>query len=134
MFSKILIAIDGSENSKRAAEKAASLAKLSGAEVTLLSVGYIPPMYKSDLGPELIDLLIEDAEKALNSVKSLFEKYEAKILRDIRPSEAICQEAEKGYDLIVMGSRGLGKPQAHTLGSVSEEVLHNAPCSVLIVK
>lgn len=134
MFSKILVAIDGSENSKRAVERAASLAKFSTTKVTLLSVVYIPPMYRSDLGPELVEILIEDAKKALDSVKPLFEKYETKIVKDIRPSEAICQEAGKGYDLIVMGSRGLGKPEAHTLGSVSDEVLHSAPCSVLIVK
>ena len=134
MFSKILVAIDGSENSRRAAEVSASLEELSKSKVTLLSVIYIPPMYRSDLGPELVDLLIEDAKKALDSVKPLFEKCETKIVRNIRPSEAICKEAEKEYDLIIMGSRGLGKPDVHTLGSVSDEVLHNAPCSVLIVK
>ena len=50
------------------------------------------------------------------------------------PKEAIVEEAEQwGADLIVMGSHGYGFWQRALLGSVSESVVHHAPCSVLVV-
>jgi nucleotide-binding universal stress UspA family protein len=50
------------------------------------------------------------------------------------PSDVIVEIAEKGnYDLIIVGSRGLGKVKRFLLGSVSDDVSHKAKCSVLIV-
>jgi nucleotide-binding universal stress UspA family protein len=41
---------------------------------------------------------------------------------------------EGDFDLIVMGARGMSKIRELLLGSVSEGVVRNAPCNVLIVK
>ncbi|KAI3443365.1 hypothetical protein Pfo_000030 [Paulownia fortunei] len=51
------------------------------------------------------------------------------------PKEMICDVAEQMHvDLIVMGSRGLGKIKRTFMGSVSDYVTHHAKCPVLVVK
>lgn len=57
------------------------------------------------------------------------------VVRRGSPADEIVRYAEeKGTGLIVMGSRGWGEMHAVLLGSVSERVLHSAPCPVLIVR
>ncbi len=57
------------------------------------------------------------------------------VVRRGSPADEIVQCAgEHGVGLIVMGSRGWGEMHAVLLGSVSERVLHTAPCPVLIVR
>jgi len=52
-----------------------------------------------------------------------------------RPSDKIIETAEKGnFDIIIMGSRGLGGIKEFFLGSVSDRVADEAACPVLIVK
>ena len=50
------------------------------------------------------------------------------------PEKILAEVREKGIDLVVMGSRGRGSLQRLLLGSTSEQVLREAPCSVLIVR
>jgi nucleotide-binding universal stress UspA family protein len=51
------------------------------------------------------------------------------------PAQAIVEEAEKwGADLIIMGSHGYGFWKRALLGSVSNAVVHHAPCSVLVIR
>lgn len=52
-----------------------------------------------------------------------------------RPAdEILAATSEKDVDLVVVGARGLGLVKRLLLGSVSERVLHEAECSVLVVK
>ena len=52
-----------------------------------------------------------------------------------RPADKIVELAkEEGFDLIVLGSRGLGNIKEFFLGGVSDRVADEAPCPVLIVK
>ena len=51
------------------------------------------------------------------------------------PADVIVQEAEEsGADLIVVGTRGLGATRRAFMGSVSTNVVHHAPCDVLVVR
>ena len=51
------------------------------------------------------------------------------------PAEEICKKVEAGgFDLLVMGSRGLGQIKGYLMGSVSNRVCRHANCPVLIVR
>jgi nucleotide-binding universal stress UspA family protein len=141
MFQKILVATDGSDNALRAARQAAEILKLQPhpAEVMVLCAAYVPSMYRDDLGKEMMESFLEDARQALRFTKQVFEKAKlpcgTKMIQDRHPADAILEEAcGGGYDLIVMGSRGLSKRDSRKLGSVSQEVADRAVCSVLLVR
>jgi len=139
MFQKILVATDGSDNALRAARQAAQMVKKLPAQVTILSAAYVPAMYRGDLGEEAVEGILEDARQALRFAKEVFQEEKVtcstKLIQDKHPVDAILDEAQTGgYDLIVIGSRGLGKREVKRLGSVSQEVAGRAPCSVLLVR
>jgi nucleotide-binding universal stress UspA family protein len=57
------------------------------------------------------------------------------VIREGKPAAEIIRfAAEKKADLIVIGSRGKGGLERLLLGSVADEVVRTAPCSVLVVK
>jgi len=146
LFKKILAALDGSKAANNALNFALELAEATSAELELLTV--VPPVF---LPSHSIHVLkseaIADCAKALDvtfrgvlskaqreaknrrselKVSTRFEKGE--------PAEKIVEVAERGnFDIIVMGSRGLGGRVA-ALGSVSSRVADNASCPVVIVK
>jgi nucleotide-binding universal stress UspA family protein len=138
MYSKILLATDGSGNAIRAAEHAAELTEKFGAQTTLVTAVYIPPMYSSDIaGVE--DAFLEEATRILESTRKIFTtrslECTTKLLRWVHPVEGISSEAgEGGYDLVVLGRTGLADKPGNVLGSVSGGVLREAPCAVLIVR
>ena len=135
---KILVPIDGSEWSTRALLKARELAEAFQAELTILtvidSIRYLDMDYKFDVVRDGIDL----SKQLLEQSKSMFDGYAGKVetahtTGDV--AEEIIRFAEKGnFDLIVMGSRGLGIFSRTILGSVSHKVLQHAKMTVMIVK
>jgi len=139
MFSKILVATDGSENALRAAREATQLVKNFPAKATLMCVAYVPATYRDDIGPELSESFLDDARQALRFTEKVFAEerlsYQTKLVQDVHPADAILEEAQAGsYDLIVLGSRGLSEREVKRLGSVSQEVVRRAECSVLLVR
>lgn len=138
MYSRILLATDGSENAIRAAEHAAELTKRFEAQTTLFTVVYVPPMYSGDIAG-IEEVLLRDGSRILEDTRRVFTRRDAscsiKMVRWVHPVEAICKEATEGkYDLIILGRRGLDERKKGVLGSVSDGVLRAAPCAVLIVK
>jgi len=139
MFKKILVATDGSENAARACVETGRIAKAMDSEVTVAHVVYIPPMYRYDVGPGIERTLIEDGERILEDSKREVGasgiQARTKLIREGNPAERIVEEAEAGsYDLIVVGSGGLGRASALELGSVSAGVSRLSRCSLLIVR
>lgn len=139
MYSKILVATDGSDNALRAAKTAAELARAWKAELTVICVAYIPAMYESDLGSESRETFIEDWRRALEATKKVFERegvvVKAKLAREGKPAEVICKEAEEGgYDLVVVGGKGLDDARGRALGSVSDRIVDGVHCAVLVAK
>jgi nucleotide-binding universal stress UspA family protein len=144
MFHKILIPTDGSPYAIRAAEVAADLARQDGAEVTLLLASDFQSIRTSP-APDGVKQTIEQALREANAVAlaqtaaPLAQAGVQTATREIEgaPAAVISREAADGrYDLIVMGSRGLGLPaeQRDFLGSVTERVLRMVTCPVLTVK
>lgn len=133
---KILLATDGSTNSFKAAEKAAGLAGPLQAEVTVISV--IKDIPISTLPEEIYKAIKDNTQEMLEKTKEFLKEkgVEAEVLSyQGDPGNVICEVAEKGaYDLIVMGSSGLGSIEEFFLGTVSNKVVHRAKTSVLIVK
>lgn len=139
MFKKILVATDGSEDATRACREAGRIGKALGSEVTVIHVVYIPPMYRDDVGPAIEETLVEDGKRILENGKKEIDasgvKAKTKLVREGSPAERIVEEAAAGgYDLVVIGSSGLGRAAPLELGSVSAGVSHSSRCSLLIVR
>jgi nucleotide-binding universal stress UspA family protein len=136
-MNKILVPVDGSDQSCKAARWAAQM----GDSVTLLHV------YVMD-GPTTMGLAHRSKEEILAVEEShaapIFESARV-AMGDIEPEDTIIatgsagQEIvfharDGGFDHIIVGSRGLSKLRELLLGSVSEHVLHHAHCPVTVVR
>jgi nucleotide-binding universal stress UspA family protein len=141
LIRRLLVPVDGSPASVRAAALAADLARAIGGEATLLHVydrGGITALGLEALSAE------EAEEEKLRLAGDVFEGAlapfrERGLAADRRvvlglAAEEICGVARSGsYDLIVIGSRGASGRHFFT-GSVSERVLQYAPCPVTVVR
>jgi len=139
MYKKILLATDGSEHSKRAAENAIHIATCT--EGSKIEVVYVvdADRAKSDVLSNWNSVDVNDSRK--QRMKDVEEKakeagvsYEIKVLHG-EPGPAIVEYVNKNQiDVVVIGSRGLSGIQEFVLGSVSHKVAKRANCPVLIVK
>ena len=141
MLKNILVAFDGSEQSRRAFDFALEMSRYcTGAlpEITVLSVAQPP----EPIDIVEMDAIIESATQHYEEhFKGLREKAKAEsveIMTDIvvgHPAEQIVKyAAEQKSDMIVVGQRGKSKIESWLLGSVSKRVSSYAPCTVTIVK
>ena len=139
---KILVAVDGSEYSKKALLKAKEIATVMGSEVAILNV--VGP-YKKDMYIDNIELdeaiggiALKVSNDILKSSKEIFADFNGVVTTSHvsgDPAEKIINMAEEGnFDLVIMGSRGSGLFTRTLLGSVSNKVVHHVNTSVLIVK
>lgn len=142
MYSKILVGVDWSEASLKAARRAALLAKTLNAELTLITVVPPPTALLGELmTPELVDTtpLVDASRGRLEKLsKELSEEYGvASIYIDVvvgEPSDSIVDYAlENGYNLIVLGKRRLSSLERFILGSITKKVVEKSPIDVLII-
>lgn len=150
MIKKILVPVDGSECSMRAAEFAAELVSLSPASgAVIYAVDRMPLRFlemdihwvASDFNEKarhIGEVFAEVREKNLQKAASAFADRGLDVVYDHdfgNPAEKIADYARRyDFDLIVMGTRGLSAVQELFLGSVSHKVLQLAPCPVVLVK
>ena len=142
----MLVALDGSKASNNALAFALGLAGATSSNIELLTI--VPPVFLPSysiyvLKSEAIAACAKELEISFRGVLS-------KAQEDVRkrkpafkvstrfekgePADKIVEVAERGgFDLIVMGSRGLGG-RVSALGSVSSKVVDKSSCPVLIVK
>ncbi len=140
---KILLAVDGSDNSYEAVHALKYFAKAE--QLTLLHALNVPrpayPMMVPEVAGELYRSLEqsmrEDGERLLDRTQSLLPPHAGpttKLLQLGSPAEVIVTTTEsKKVDLIIMGARGLGPIKERLIGSVSHRILTLAPCATLIV-
>ena len=138
MFKKILVATDGSDNAMRAAEVGRDIASCIGSEVTLVYAAYVPAMYADDLRTEIREGLRDDGRRILDTAASLFKGSGIEPLRELlfdeKAEDGILRLVqERGYDLVIVGSRGLDATGRKALGSTSMRVVEQATCPVLVV-
>jgi len=154
MFNNILVAVDGSDHSKKALNHALELAKKFDGKITLIHVfsGVVPlatavetpptptltPPASTALAEEIVEETKRRGKRILDEAERVVEEHGIlvdKVLREGDAVKEIVAVAQEGkFDLIVMGHRGISKLKELFLGSVSEGVSHKAPCPVLIVK
>jgi nucleotide-binding universal stress UspA family protein len=140
MFRSILVAVDGSPAARAALMQAIDLARTEGGRLTLISVAS-PPRWQVAAGPYYVPLtddeLERDARETLDRAESLVPEGVpvSTALRRGRVAEEILKRVEAGeHDLVVVGSRGLGRAGSFLLGSVSRAVLAGSPVPVLIAR
>jgi nucleotide-binding universal stress UspA family protein len=139
---KILVPVDGSEDSKKALDKAYELGTLKNSEILILTVVNSqrdnPYIVDQDYTSELSRKNVELGEKLLEEVKIKFADYPGEVktrLRNGDVAEIIIDIAEdEGFNVIVMGRRGTNISTRSLLGSVSNKVINYANTSVLVVK
>jgi nucleotide-binding universal stress UspA family protein len=146
-YKKILVAVDGSENSKKAARVAIWLSSLSRATLVVLAVVQLPLLLDQGI-PAGSSIGIGDY---LTQMKKYFEKVVAEVAQEAMQAgiqveqvvldgatsvvQSITEYAEKNdVGLIVVGTRGLGGFKKLVLGSVSSGLVNHASCSVLVVR
>jgi nucleotide-binding universal stress UspA family protein len=141
-FRNILVPVDGSASSKLAVEQAIALSRITGAKLTLLHVVHADGLVGLGLtelvthGFEQLDAAVHDKVFApFDEALAELDKKPAYLIVQGHPAQDICDIAEKEkFDLVVLGSRGMSTMRSVLLGSVSNRVIHDCWCPVLVVK
>ena len=138
MMKNILVPVDGSEGADRAIEKAVMLAQTCGAKLNFL---YVANINQLAINAVLSDAILDSVTKAGDVILDrALEMVPAGVAKESfsdtgSPAVVILDFAETNdIDLIVMGSRGLGVVKGVLLGSVSQYVVEQSKCPVLVVK
>ncbi len=141
---KVLLPIDGSETSLKAAKYAVRIAKQESAQIICIhAIG--TPAYMSKYNyPPLVSSFYEEARKAaeewFEKVREIAKKEGVDVETDTLPevvsvTDAILSYAEDNkVDIIVIGTRGRTALKRFLLGSVANGVVSHAHCPVLVVR
>jgi len=146
---KVILATDGTKQSEAAIEITKTLNLYEGDEIRVISVmdmalplsidlyaGYLPST------DEIESAAKDNADKILKTtgdkLKEFFADRNVSVVTELlngSPESRIVEKAEEiNADLIIVGSHGYNRWERLLLGSVSDSVIHHAPCSVLVVR
>ncbi|MBV8169626.1 MAG: universal stress protein [Alphaproteobacteria bacterium] len=140
MFTKFLLAFDGTREGREALHEASALASKLGASVHLVSVVDLKPIVGME-GSTFASRLVEDEEaemrKALDEgvaeLRRTGLQVEATLSEAVNTAQDLAALARKiGADLIVLGHRDQGALARLWNGSVGQQLIAHAPCSVLV--
>jgi nucleotide-binding universal stress UspA family protein len=141
LFSKVLVPVDGSDNSHRALDAALLLSEKLGAKVTAVHVMEdIPVLHiqSEKLLRELLDAYKKQSQLILSKCSGIATRkglsINTKLLQGNAGSTILDFCEKEKYDIIIMGSRGRGKFKELVLGSVSSKVIHHSSCPVMIIR
>lgn len=149
LYKKVLFATDGSEISKRAAEKIVELHKNWKCQVVvfnslvhqvihdmmLISSTGVNSYYTSEYVNEE-----KDVYRILRETKRFFEAagipVEARLVREYEPDDYIIKSVvDENFDLVVLGVKGVHSMLKEiNIGSVTQKVMKHVSCDVLVVK
>ncbi|MBU9672324.1 universal stress protein [Planococcus sp. CP5-4] len=139
MYQHVLVAIDGSDHSKRAAQHAIQLVEGTPlAQVTIVcAVDYGKSERESNRGLTS-EQIATAAREHMAPFEDIFHQAEVRVKSVIvhgAPGPAIVSHAnEHPYDIVIIGSRGLNPVQEFVLGSVSHKVAKRVKAPVLVIK
>lgn len=141
MFTNILVPVDGSDNSYRALDAALILSEKLGSNITVIHVMEQFPI--THIGSEkLLSEVLEAYKKENQDILSKCTEIAIQkgltiktLLLEGNPASVILDYSKKEkFDLLIMGSRGLGKFKELILGSVSGKIVHHSPCAVMLIR
>ena len=136
-YKKILVAVDGSEQSEAAFHEAVAIAKRNNAELTIITsvdVSAIP------LSPLMVR---EVTSKLLKEARDMIDDFthdeselpiEKRVTVGVAKHGIISYAEHEDIDLIVMGATGKGAIERALVGSTTAYVVNHAPCNVLVVR
>lgn len=145
---RVVLGVDGSDGAARAAEwlrrfplpldselrLVAILANLH--DIARMHLVVTPPL--AERSTPFDEWLREQSQKHLSAAAAVFAEMGTRVVTEVRsgdPAQGLIDVAEdEGADLVVVGYHGLGAVERRLLGSVSQEVLSHAACSVLVVR
>ena len=142
-FTKILTAIDFSENSECAFDYALTLATQFGAELTIIHVinepvdlrgFYVPHISFEQLEKEIEESAVKMMETFCSSKMGTFSNCKTDIVTGIPCDEIIAAAARIDASLIVLGTHGRTGIDRILFGSTAERVVRSATCPVLTVR
>jgi nucleotide-binding universal stress UspA family protein len=139
---RIVVGVDGSDQSIDAAQVAASLARARGADLVIVTVVRPPegwwgvvgsPPTAEALGDALSDAQQQVLDTTIEAVD--LDGIEYDTVEEIgEPAQRLIEVCERlDADLLVVGRRGAGFLRRMVVGSVASHVVNEAPCPVLIV-
>lgn len=148
MFKNILVPLDGSALSERALAPALTIGEQDGGQVTLMrtpvvEVALVPTVeFLGNYSLRGLDQAVEKARQDARDYLGNLERVHARPNLRLRteivegdPAEAILSvAASKNIDLIVMSTHGYSGITRWIMGSVTERILTNAPCPVLVIR
>jgi nucleotide-binding universal stress UspA family protein len=140
LFTNILVPVDGSDNSYRALDAALLLSEKLGSNITVVHVMEQVPITHIE-SEKLLSELLEAYKKENQDILSKCSEIATqkgltiKTLLQGNPASVILDYSKKEkFDLLIMGSRGMGKFKELILGSVSSKIVHHSPCAVLLIR
>lgn len=138
-MNKILVGFDGSPSSQKALEHAKSLSFKLNASVTVLTIVRLPDFSSSV--DEVSEVMDEAERRIVPMHKEIAEsaRKEGVALQTLiihgHPVEKMIDYAkENGFDLIIIGTRGLGGFKKLVIGSVAQKVVSYSKVPVMVVK
>lgn len=156
-MNKILVPVDGSNASISAVKKAIEIGKKYNSHIKLISVVKSTENIRNtrnenlwsavdgsiitksvELEMKLENTYVENAQTLLNQIVTKLDFSGTKVEKEVlmgEPFEKIIETANNGnFDLIVMGNRGFSKVKRFFVGSVTQKVISEAPCPVLVIR
>ena len=139
----ILVATDGSADAQEAERAAVDLHRQTGAALHIVNAWQIPPMvYSGQPGvmtgdtyqffEEEAKAILDGSAEHIAAIGGILAGQHLRFGSAVEEIAAVAQEI--AADLVLLGSRGLGPVRRLVLGSISEGVVHGAPCPVLVMR
>jgi nucleotide-binding universal stress UspA family protein len=141
VFTNVLVPVDGSDNSYRALDAALLLTEKLGSSITVVNVIEQVPITHIEsekLLSELLEAYKKENQEILSKCSNIATEKGLSIqtlLLQGNPASVILDYSKKEkFDLVIVGSRGMGKFKQLILGSVSSKIVHHSPCAILLIR
>ncbi|MCY7331819.1 MAG: universal stress protein [Pseudanabaena sp. CAN_BIN31] len=133
MFEQILLAVDGSGRSREMMNMLLALPSMQNLQINVLHV--IPNLTNSEAIAEYRLAGEKIVEKEVKNLRLASGNSTVSMLKDGEPKDVVCRVAEElKPDLMIMGSRGMGRLQAILANSVSQYVFQLSDSPMLLIK